>query len=127
MGLLKSHTRTVKYSLEEQLGIQIPNDHNLLTWMVHFASETYNRFHVGSDGRTPRERCIGRKGAAPLARFGESVGYKPLLPKGKAPTLDERFRQGFFVGYVAGSTQGIVLTSDGSIRFCSANQNLINR
>ena len=82
VGLLKSHTRTIKYALEEQIGMQVPSDHNLLTWMVHFASESYNRFHVGSDGRTPKERVIGRKGGAPIARFGESVWYKPLHPRG---------------------------------------------
>ena len=113
---MKNHVRTVKFSLERHLGVAIPNDHNLLTWVVHYASMTYNKFHIGADGRTPRERIIGRKIGPAMAKFGESVWWKPLISRGRAPPLDERFRLGFFVSYVSGSNQGIVLTPDGAVR-----------
>ena len=70
VGLLKNHVRTLKYFLEEQLGVPIPDDHNILTWMVAHASTCYNRYHLGADGRTPKERVLGRKLGPPLAQFG---------------------------------------------------------
>ena len=100
VGLLKAHTRSLKYALEQNLGVQVPDTHNILTWLVYYACQSYNRFRTGSDGRTPRERVIGRKGDSPVAGFGESVWYKPLQPRGRPPPLDERFQIGYFVWFL---------------------------
>ena len=113
---MKNHTRTIKVALERKLGVGIPSTHDLLTWIVSYACLSYNRYHVGPDGRTPQERIMGRKVPPPQAHFGESVWYKPLCAQGRPPPLEERYRAGFMVSYVSGSNQCIVANPDGAVR-----------
>ena len=61
VGLMKGHVRSVKVGLEEKLGCPIPENHNLMTWVVDYAGGSYRRFHVGRDGKCPLERILGRK------------------------------------------------------------------
>ena len=116
INILKGHTRTLKYDLEAKLDLQIDDTHNLLTWLVSYAALSYNLFHVGPDGRTPRERVLGRKVGPPIARFGEAIWYRPLLSQGRPPALQERFQPGFFINYISGSNQFVVLTQEGAVR-----------
>ena len=96
---MKGHVRTIKIALEAKLGKEIPEDHGLLSWIVQFASQSYNRFHLGADGRSPKERLIGRRVPRPACHFGENVYWMPLAPDGKPPSLDPRFLEGYFGGY----------------------------
>ena len=66
IGLMKGHVRTLKFDTESLIGKEIPDTHNLLTWLVKYAASAYNRFHVGTDGRTPFERLVGRRSLIPL-------------------------------------------------------------
>ena len=43
VGLMKGHTRTLKFALERKLGIPLPENHNIFTWRVKFAASTYRR------------------------------------------------------------------------------------
>ena len=73
VALMKGHVRTQKLSLERYLKTELPEDHNLLTWLVRHAASCYRKFHVGADGFTLAERVLGRKSGGPVALFGESV------------------------------------------------------
>ena len=66
INIMKGHVRTIKLDLEMKLKTIIPEDHNLMTWLVKYASQSYNRFHMGQDGRSPNERVLGRKILGPI-------------------------------------------------------------
>ena len=84
--------------------------------IVAFAGSSYRRFHIGRDGKTPLERILGRPTPAPVAHFGEAIWWKPLSPSTRPGALDDRFQEGFFIGYVDGSSQYYVLTPTGVVR-----------
>ena len=110
VGLIKGHIRSVKIGLEGKLKCEIPETHPLMTWITAFASSSYRRYHIGRDGKTPLERILGSPVAAPVAHFGEAIWWKPLSPSTRPGALDDRFQEGFFIGYVEGTSQYYVLT-----------------
>ena len=73
VSIMKGHVRTCKISLEHKLGSEIPETHPLLSWLVYYACQAYNRYHLGPDGRSPRERVLGRRVSGPVACFSESI------------------------------------------------------
>jgi len=57
------------------------------------ASDIYNKFHVGADGKTPYERWKGKIWNKETVELGELVHYKfpKKSPRGK---LDDRWAEG---------------------------------
>ena len=113
---MKGHVRTCKIALEHKIGMEIPETHPLLSWLVYYACQAYNRYHLGPDGRSPRERVLGRRVPGPVACFSESIYWQPLSPDHKPPALDLRYYEGHFMGYDESSNTYVVLTSQGAIR-----------
>ena len=101
---MKGHVRSVKIGLEGKLKCEIPETPPLMTWISAFAGSSYRRYHIGRDGKTPLERILGRTIAAPVAHFGESIWWKPLSPSQRPGALEDRFQEGYFIGYVEGTS-----------------------
>ena len=56
---VEGQIRVLKDALEMRLEVQIPSNHNILSWLVEFAGTVVNRYEVGRDGKTPYERLRG--------------------------------------------------------------------
>ena len=83
--------------------------------MVRYAAAMYNRFAIGSDGKTPIWRSTGRPWSAPTAPFGKRVWWKPLHAK-KVPSASMRGEEGFYLGPAEGSNESEFLTFSGVVR-----------
>ena len=109
----KDMLRTLKMALERRIGVTIPPEADVLTWMAEHGSYLHNRFQVGANGRTPDEQVRGRRSQLPLCCFGERVLYMPLAA-GRGGDLQSRFLSGVMMG-VQGA-EYLVMTGDGAVR-----------
>ena len=48
----EGQVRTMKDALETRIGMEIPPDHPLLTWLIQHAAALQRRCTVGEDGKT---------------------------------------------------------------------------
>ena len=85
---IKGHVLTMKLGLERRLGILIPDDHPVLTWLAPHAAETLTKYEVGKDGKTSFGRLRGKRLRQHVAEFGEKIWYK--LTEGERTAQKER-------------------------------------
>ena len=91
-------------------GVEVPADHDLLTWLVPYAASMHRRFSVGREGKTAYERNVGRQ-------FGERIWWMPLQPSNRRlGLLDSRFEQGRYLGPMDGSSTVLVGTASGVVK-----------
>ena len=55
VNVVKGHVRSIKLAVESSSGVEVPADHDLLTWIVSYATSMHRRFSVGRDGMTACE------------------------------------------------------------------------
>ena len=55
--VVKGHVRSIKLAVESAWGVEVPADHDLLTWLVPYAASMHRRFAVGRDCKTARKQC----------------------------------------------------------------------
>ena len=114
--VIKAHVRSIKLAVESASGVEVPADHDLLTWLVPCAASMHRRFAVGRDGKTAYERNVGRRAVPPLAQFGERMWWMPLQPsKGRLGPSDSRFGQGRYLGPMDGSNTLLFGTACGAV------------
>ena len=115
--VVKGHVRSIKLAVESASGVEVPADHDLLTWLVSYATSMHRRFSVGRDGKTAYERNVGRRAVRPLAQFCERVWWMPLQPSNRRlGPLDSRFEQGRYLGPMDGSNTMLVGTASGVVK-----------
>ena len=68
--VVKRHVRSIKLAVESASGVKVPADHDLLTWLVPFATSMHRRVSVGRDGKRAYERSVG---SAPFHPWHSSV------------------------------------------------------
>lgn len=78
---MQGNARTYKLAVEQRLGLHIPEDHPIMSWLIRHSTANDNRFHVGKDGMTALRRLRGRNFRRKIVEFAECVWY--LVPKTK--------------------------------------------
>ena len=68
--------RTIKLDLENSIGVKVPVDHPLMSWLMEHVALLLSAVVRKDDGTTPWFKARGRPFAQPLVAFGESVLYK---------------------------------------------------
>ena len=96
-------------SVEDQVGMEIPVSHPLMSWSFVHASFLLNRLQV-KGGMTPFEIWPGRQYVGKLAEFGEPVlAYTYVAP---GPKGGARWQEGIFVGKSESNDMRIVITNN---------------
>ena len=65
VNVVKGHVRSTKLAVESASIVEVPADHDLLTWLVPYAASMHRRFEVGRDGKTAYERNVGWRAVPP--------------------------------------------------------------
>ena len=108
-------TRSYKIALETNLNADMPEEHEIMPWVIKHAAANGNRFHMGKDGMTATRRLKGRNFRKEIAEMGECVWY--LIPKSKGKDkLRSRWASGIFLGIRDESTEAFIGTSGGVIK-----------
>ena len=74
-----------------------------------------NRYRIGTDGRTPEQRRVGKKWKRPGVEFGEVCFFKPTSTtvNTRQKGADDRMKKGIFVGHHDRTGAVMMLTPDG--------------
>ena len=90
--------RTLRSSVEDQLGVVLLEDLPAVSWLVRHTAWIMNRCGVGRDGSTPYERHKGRPCCGELRELFEVVHW--LVPASKERKFDSRTSMGIWLGKV---------------------------
>ena len=71
--MVQGQIRTMKDRLESRYGQRIGGEHPCLPWLIAHASDTMNRFHVYSDGKSAYDKWKGRPFRGEYRESGENV------------------------------------------------------
>ena len=110
---VEGQIRVLKDALEMRLEVQIPSNHNILSWLVEFAGTVVNRYEVGRDGKTPYERLRGKQSRLTGFEFGEKVNFRRTAVGARMAKLDSLWSDGVFLGYRSISGEIVVGTKNG--------------
>ena len=109
--------RTLRSSLQAKLGVKVGKGHALYPWLIEWAADLLTRYKVNSEGRTAVEEIRGKKSARSFAQFGEQIMYMPAqTAAGKLDKLDDRYRDGIFLGMRLRSDEILVGTAEGVVK-----------
>ena len=118
VNVVKAHVRSIKLKAQAASSVEVPADHDLLTWLVPYAASMHRRFAVGRE--TARQHTNEMwEGALfpPLAQFGGRVWWMPVQPsKRRLGPLDSRFEQGRCLEPMDGSNTVLVGTASGVVK-----------
>ena len=113
VGEIAGGVRTLKAALERRIGERISIERPIIKWITEYVGVMLTRFKVGRDGRTSFERMKRRKFNKALVEMGEQVMYEVYGNKEKK--IEERFREGTYVGLRSVSQEYLVATSEGDV------------
>ncbi len=112
--LIKAQIRTMRLALQSRYKTVIEESDDIVAWMVAEAAESINRYQIGADGKTRRQRVTGKNWLGQVAEFGECVYYLKLKTKG-IHTWEERWAEGIWLGIREESGELIICTSEGVV------------
>ena len=78
LNVVQGHVRSIRLAVEAASEVEVPSDHDLLTWLVPYAASMHRRFAAGRDDKTAYERNVGRRSVHPLAQIGQRVWWMPF-------------------------------------------------
>lgn len=106
---VEGQIRILKLALEARIGVDIPAESNVVTFMAACGACLLNRLEVGKDGKTAIERCKGKSATVMGVEFGEKVLYKRKLGQ-KFEKINSRWALGIFVGVRCRSGEFLIST-----------------
>ena len=112
---VQGHIRTLRLNLQARYQEVLPDKHKIITWLVPHAAQCLNRYLVGVDGKTARQRLKGKVFKTPVVEFGECVWYLKPKSVGK-DKLNSRWSTGVWLGIREESGEVYIGTPDGVIK-----------
>ena len=110
---ISGQARVLLDALESRCGVEIEYGHPILCYIIEYAAFLINRFEVGHDGRTPYERCKGKKAKTMGIEFGEAVLWKRKAVGGALGKLSSTWDDGIYLGVRGRSGEMIVADGKG--------------
>ena len=101
----------MKDHVETMLGMELPANGAVPTWLVMHAAQTLNCYKVLETGRTPCELVTGHRPKAVAVPFGEKVHF--LKAQSKTIKKLTNWKMGIFLGISPKTQELIVGNSDG--------------
>ena len=111
---VQSIARTLKEALEISIGAEVPETHDVMTWLVEHAAIILNLFKRshGGDHLTAFYSLRGRHWRIPLPEFGETLKYKRTWKATKLNKFGRRNDVGVFIGLNGSTSKRIVWDVD---------------
>ena len=110
----RSQLITMKCHIEAMIKEELDHRVPLVEWMVMWAAEVKNYFHVHKNGRTSYEMITAHRFPATTAIFGEKVMFMITPKKQGKNKWKEDWHEGIFLG-VQGRTAEVILGNDKGI------------
>ena len=115
--MYQGQLRTLKLSLEADMGVEIDVNMKTFAWLSLWAATTINRYHIGVDGQTAFQRVTGVQCNRPVAEFGEHILWK-IPSTNHSQKAKTSWREGTFLGVRDRTGEIFVADHDGSVHRC---------
>ena len=116
---IEGMVRTHRDAVERSQGIRIEGDSPLVPWLVLWSAFVHNRFAVDVEGRTPYEKCKGKRFKRELLPFGEKVFWLPLSRStrhtDRLNKLENKWQLGHFLGIIEGTDEAYIGLETGEV------------
>ena len=114
---MEAMVRTLKIAVDARAGECLPTELPIILWLIEHAADVITRFRLGRDGKTARERIIGKQDIPPMAEFGEMVLYLPLdRDRGQVAELSPKLLPGVWLGLERSTNEAKIGTASGVIQ-----------
>ena len=113
---VSEQVRVLRAGLQARLESVLKGNHPVTTWLIQHAADCLNKYQMGEDGKTAYERLKGKPFQRPAVEFGEKVHFKKSLKGQKENKLDEKWDEGYFLGFYWRTSEAIVGTKNGVTR-----------
>ena len=70
---VRGQFRTMRLSMQSSYGEIILDNHIAILWLLPHSAQTLNRYLIGLDGKTARQRSRGRTFKAPIVESRECI------------------------------------------------------
>ena len=84
----------------------------MIPWLVHWAGDVVQKFHVRNDGRTAYEDMTKHRVNHLAVGFGEDVQFQISTDKHDQDKHDGEWDEGYFVGVASRSLEYMVVKGD---------------
>ena len=71
---VQGHIRMLRLNLQARYREVLPDSHRSITWLVPHAAQCLNRYLVGTDGKTARQRLKGKPFRSVVVEFVNVYG-----------------------------------------------------
>ena len=109
----KGLVRTLRSDLESKIGERVTLESPVVPWMVRHAAHIINVTRVREDGRTAYQLMKGRRCAAKLVPFAETVLFKIPKTGTRVGAFEDRWETGCWLGFIMRSGEHLVGTATG--------------
>ena len=107
--------RRLKIALERRIGGKVESDWPVMEYISEHSTTLLTRYQVGTDGKTPYKRLMGKQCKVPVIEFGEQVLAKPMSQKQtqRKVSLKSRWIEATSVGITRNSNGHVVVLPAG--------------
>ena len=112
---VKRQYRTLRISVEQNIGVRVGDGNPLLSWLLRVAAQVMNKMRIGKDGKTSEMRRTGGRWRKSMAQFGEKVWFRKIGEDGVSSSAS-RLTQGTFVGLHDRIRAVLCITKNGVVR-----------
>ncbi len=112
---VQGHIRTLRLHLQARYKEVLGDGHVAMLLLVPHSAASLNRYLIGADGKTARQRLKGRAFRGPVVEFGECVWYLQPKSAGK-DKLNSRWGEGVWFGVREESGETLIGTREGVIK-----------
>ena len=113
--IIQGLVRTIAEATAGRYEEKVPRESPTYPWMVRHAAASYNRYAVGTDGKTAHMRLKGKRFTKEVVEFGEFLHYLKLNSKGQDKYLS-RWGRGVWLGILERSGEVLIGTADGIVK-----------
>ena len=115
--------KVYKCAIEDGIKEALPDDAIILQWLARWSAMAYNRYQVGSDGKTAYQRQLGKPCREEVVSFGEKVLYKQLRRSGdKKNVMDIKWHEGIWLGHARATTEVLIGSPSGVVKAWSVKR-----
>ena len=112
---VEGQVRVLKAALEGRYNLTAHHSEHVMAWLVDHAATLLYRYGPGRDGKSPYHLLKGKPPSQPIAEFGECVLYRPHKGAHVAGKLNDRLKEGVWLGISARSGEHFIGTPQGAV------------
>ena len=101
-------------ALEDKVKATMSVGHPIFGWLVEYCADLYNRYQLGTDGKTAMQRLKVKRCMQSSVEFAQHIMFW-VVGKVQGGMMKERWMSGLYLGKRPGSEENLVMTEEGKV------------